>query len=181
MSVYINIHIYICTYMCIHVYINRCYIYIHIYKQVCSQCNVARYCDSNCQKAHWKIHKKECLDKENGWIITKSTSTEQQHDLIRNIKVPLWTGAPPGGTIIGEPFEIKIQIGADSSVPFQLYDKTRELHIKVDKDNSTDCEQIYKLILAFVPCDGRKAYFKANVSVSGKLFVSSKQLFVRSW
>jgi hypothetical protein len=149
--------------------------------KVCSQCNVARYCDSNCQKIHWKVHKRECLDKENGWIITKPTSDEQQMDLIRNIKIPLWTGAPPGGAAIGEFFDIKIQIGPVPSVRFQLYDKTRELHIQVDRDNCGHCEQIFKLISAFVPCDGRKAYFKANVSASGKLFVSSKQLFVRSW
>ncbi len=26
----------------------------------CSRCNVARYCDSSCQRAHWSIHRKTC-------------------------------------------------------------------------------------------------------------------------
>jgi hypothetical protein len=82
---------------------------------------------------------------------------------------------------LGEFFDVKIQIGGISSDPFRLYDKTRELDILVNKDNCGHCDQIFKLILAFIPCEGRKAYFKANVSAGGKLFVSSKQLFVRAW
>ena len=27
----------------------------------CSQCEVAHYCDRNCQRAHWKIHKHACI------------------------------------------------------------------------------------------------------------------------
>lgn len=26
----------------------------------CSQCKVAQYCDKDCQKFHWFVHKKQC-------------------------------------------------------------------------------------------------------------------------
>ena len=29
--------------------------------RICSGCKKVCYCDSQCQKSHWKIHKKECL------------------------------------------------------------------------------------------------------------------------
>jgi hypothetical protein len=28
---------------------------------VCAQCSNARYCNRDCQKTHWKVHKKECM------------------------------------------------------------------------------------------------------------------------
>ena len=28
--------------------------------RMCSQCKSTYYCNSECQKSHWKIHKKEC-------------------------------------------------------------------------------------------------------------------------
>jgi hypothetical protein len=30
----------------------------------CSKCKTARYCDRACQKADWKQHKKQCIDKK---------------------------------------------------------------------------------------------------------------------
>jgi alkyl hydroperoxide reductase subunit AhpC len=31
--------------------------------QACGACLLTAYCDAVCQKAHWKAHKKVCLDK----------------------------------------------------------------------------------------------------------------------
>ncbi|KAJ7126449.1 hypothetical protein C8R43DRAFT_707609 [Mycena crocata] len=30
--------------------------------RTCSKCKIARYCSSQCQKAHWKVHKETCMD-----------------------------------------------------------------------------------------------------------------------
>eukprot|EP00123_Amoebidium_parasiticum_P006954 comp17773_c0_seq1/m.17808 comp17773_c0_seq1/g.17808 ORF comp17773_c0_seq1/g.17808 comp17773_c0_seq1/m.17808 type:complete len:134 (-) comp17773_c0_seq1:583-984(-) len=30
--------------------------------QVCSRCRTARYCNVDCQKSHWKVHKKVCTE-----------------------------------------------------------------------------------------------------------------------
>ncbi|KAJ7437809.1 hypothetical protein B0H11DRAFT_2106349 [Mycena galericulata] len=39
--------------------------------RTCSRCKVARYCSPECQKDHWKTHKKDCVD---------HTTTLQNHD-----------------------------------------------------------------------------------------------------
>jgi hypothetical protein len=40
--------------------------------QQCSICRIARYCSAECQKAHWKIHKKVCkVDLEDGMAKVK--------------------------------------------------------------------------------------------------------------
>ena len=55
-------------------------------KLMCSRCNVARYCNVQCQKEHWKIHKKICVSKkalESGFVIVDLRVGDKKGGLIQ--------------------------------------------------------------------------------------------------
>ncbi len=39
----------------------NCCVCGHDAKQICSMCNLSKYCSSECQKLHWVVHKFSCL------------------------------------------------------------------------------------------------------------------------
>lgn len=45
----------------------RCLFCIKVLEEVnkCSRCRTATYCDRECQRKHWKVHKNSCQDSNN--------------------------------------------------------------------------------------------------------------------
>lgn len=158
----------------------------------CGRCRVATYCSRDCQKAAWKMHKKECIAKgetivetkdEEGVFITidllKITNWVYE-DVLHGVSRKLWDGNLPEGIELNEVIEIKIQI-QDFEEPFILYDKQRKVVANVWPENCPQYRQLFDIISGFAPCSGKKAYFKAKITSRGVLFVSTQQVFVRIW
>lgn len=45
----------------------------------CSKCKVVQYCDRNCQRLHWPVHKKECTRLSQG-LLTNEVQTQKKPD-----------------------------------------------------------------------------------------------------
>jgi ankyrin repeat protein len=147
---------------------------------LCARCNHASYCSKDCQKADWKEHKLTCGLIKFDMLITPIRTGLVAADL-NGEKTTLWTGNIPKNIKINEIFEVKIQVGPTSGTPFELNDEKKELFTHVNKDVCEDYLKLYDLVRSFASSAGRIAYFKAKFESSGRLLVSSSEMFVRKW
>lgn len=56
--------------------------------QRCSKCQSVRYCDAQCQKAHWKDHKSECIPEVVQGIIIPCDGDRRKYAFFEPIDVP---------------------------------------------------------------------------------------------
>ena len=91
-----------------------------------------------------------------------------------------WDGQPPNGFSLNEYFDVKIQI-AGKADHILLYSKDKALFTYISPTNCTNCEEIYNIVNGYKPYEGRKCFFRAKVVKNGLLFISSTQLFSRTW
>ena len=154
---------------------------------ICSKCKVAAYCDAACQRGHWKIHKKVCImpeEEDNYVLITPEKDRNNPNEVLtlNDKRYKVWKGPLPSGVKLQEEFDVKIQYAGGSTM--LLYNKDRGIVVNIFQGQNCDVEKfndVSRLIKNYEPGDRQKAYFRAVIKESGKLLVSTSQLFVRKW
>lgn len=167
----------------------------------CGRCKIATYCTKECQKAHWKEHKKQCCPEETpagekaatNEIIIKPVTGQEMFNTDTYQKLVVFSGKPPKGVAVNELFDIKVQLSisrgglfmaeyiVDLKGDFMLYNKERDVMMYVNDKACAKKRQLGELVASYAPCNGQKAYFRAKVNEQGHLVVITDPMFVRKW
>lgn len=153
--------------------------------KTCSRCKLVFYCSSECQTVHWKAgHKRVCcvtsVSDLNGFIITPLRDNITYS--VNGVLIDTWSGPTPSGLVVGEEFDVKIQVGPiGSSMDAVLYNKNKSLYTNIKSTNCSRYNELCRLIYQFEPFQGRKAYMKAKILENETLFIASQQLFIKKW
>lgn len=91
-----------------------------------------------------------------------------------------WRGQLPPNIQLNKFFDVKIQ-EAGANQPLFCYNADKSLLVYIETANCPDVNKLYKLVVAFKPCGGRKAYFKCCFRAPGELFIATSPVFACQW
>jgi len=157
----------------------------------CARCKQVRYCQKECQVAHWKAHhKKECRElaskAEAGvklerppstgmFSATINARTGEKHMLGKDTD----GFKKPANVAVGEQFYVKCQ-GGGPNMPIMIYDETRQCNLSYPP-GLAGFEEIRAKIVAEPAFQGRKTYMKASFDSAGVCTVYPTTAALKRW
>jgi len=164
--------------------------------RMCGQCHSSRYCDPQCQRAHWPTHKKVCHP-----FSVSNTVTLRPHHTENSMTMPMASFLRHTMDIPTEPTPerhfrasrapkssepkrliIKVQIpytgpgGPISSAPFLVYTKKRDFVCQIRRmDNTAGYDRVAQVVRN-QGVGGAKAYFAAELKSADELVVKVSEV-----
>jgi len=139
----------------------------------CSKCNVARYCNRDCQVAHWKSHKAKCKELSASKQGVRLEHPSVMSDGLHRAAVSFRTGrmaesgsyAKPRGVGFDKKFVVKVQ-AAGETAPMMVYDETRQCQFDINWGQKGFGE-ILAAVRSEPAWQGRKTFMKASFGKDG--------------
>ena len=145
----------------------------------CTLCKVVPYCSRDCQKQHWKVHKKECAglssgvqlgspkEFETGMYFTRISNQKGMNGRNMNGRSMKYGSGykKPRGVKFDEKFVIKCQGNSDMT-PILIYDETRGCNFHLGPEQK-GFKEILETIRNEPAWLGRKTFMKASFDESG--------------
>ncbi|KAF8434299.1 ankyrin [Boletus edulis BED1] len=165
----------------------------------CSRCQVVRYCSTECQRAHWKMHKQSCtpfcaettMTLKPSYDGALTSGTISRADFTRRMLglMPATPPLRPGLTKnetenkrmvikIQIPFEFRNNPPIDPSAPLSLfiYNKKRNFVCTVLRASDPDAYDTVAQVVQSRGVGGAKAYFAAELKNPDELVVKISEV-----
>jgi hypothetical protein len=145
----------------------------------CARCKKTTYCSAECQRADWKVHKKECKPPS-----VKSVKLTAPTTSLIDQKLPDWRGEykRPDGVEIDETFWLKVQLcqNGSSDAPHLVYDKSRAcaFYLQCEFPGHQEIAERVKEEDTYM---GLKAYFRASFGQDGNCTVFLDETGLKNW
>ena len=170
--------------------------------RACARCNVQRYCSRECQKSHWKEHKKSCKAPEmvqNADIINVDLRVDPDSGLcgfgfmtdtpasvsarLERLKL---TGHAGSSQPEHKMFIVKVQTPSDDAGPLLCYDATKKLELYITDEACAQRRRLMEIIRAKgivgkVDNGSRKAYFNAYREGETMKLLAHELLPMQQW
>mmetsp|Transcript_16934 Transcript_16934/g.26420 ORF Transcript_16934/g.26420 Transcript_16934/m.26420 type:complete len:539 (-) Transcript_16934:176-1792(-) len=153
---------------------------------ICSGCHESAYCNSKCQHAHWKEHKKTCKASN-----PKGIKLEQpgplggpgQHAALFNTKMGR-AGKPggynlPHGVAVGKKFWVKVQASSEN-MSMLVYDESRSCTFEI-KPGAVGFREIFRKVREEKTWAGLKNFFRASFDENGDCTIFPSLSSVKNW
>mmetsp|Transcript_12145 Transcript_12145/g.14126 ORF Transcript_12145/g.14126 Transcript_12145/m.14126 type:complete len:578 (+) Transcript_12145:128-1861(+) len=156
----------------------------------CSRCKSVTYCSVECQKKHWKEHKKTCKPLQVKHIqLSRPKDYERQKERRQLNTGGTFCGSGrytrPLGIEVDEMFWMKAQIGMmvegiQDAGPHLLYDKSRSCSFYVNPGEPGH-KEIWEKVKSEDAYMGMKSYFEAKFGKDGNCTIFLDKTALKSW
>ena len=153
---------------------------------ICSGCHKSAYCNAQCQRAHWKEHKKDCKASKHKGIKLEHPGPfygEGMNGALFNSRMVKRTESGgynlPHGVSVNKRFWVKVQASSET-MGMLVYDESRSCTFQI-KPGALGFKEIFAKVREEKTWGGLKSFFRASFDENGDCTIFPSLCSVKNW